>query len=75
MKIAFWSPLHGTGASSGLIAMATAISVIYSEKTVVTQTHYNLNNLERPLLGSSDKIFQIRKYYGRTNRKLLDKNE
>ena len=53
MKIAFWSPLHGTGASSGLIAMATAISVIYSEKTVVTQTHYNLNNLERPLLGTA----------------------
>lgn len=53
MKIAFWSPLHGTGTSSGLIAMAAAISIIYSEKTIVTQTHYNLNNLERPLLGNA----------------------
>ena len=52
MKIAFWSPLHGTGASSGLLAVATALSILDSKKIVVSQTHYNLNNLERPLLGS-----------------------
>jgi hypothetical protein len=52
VKIAFWSPLHGTGASSGLLAMAAALSVMDSGKTVVSQTHYNLNNLEKPLLGS-----------------------
>ncbi|MBO4510206.1 MAG: hypothetical protein J5718_02545 [Lachnospiraceae bacterium] len=52
MKIAFWSPLHGTGASSGLLAVAVALSILDSKKIVVSQTHYNLNNLERPLLGS-----------------------
>lgn len=56
MKIAFWSPLHGTGTSSGLIAMSAAVSVIYPEKTVITQTHYNLNNLERPLLGTAGTL-------------------
>ena len=52
MKIAFWSLLHGSGATSSLLAVASAWSLLHSKKTVVTQTHYNLNNLERPLLGT-----------------------
>ena len=52
MKIAFWSLLHGTGTSSSLLAIATSFSVLRQKKIVVTQTHYNLNNLEKPLLGT-----------------------
>lgn len=53
MKIAFWSPFHGTGATSNMLA----ISLMFSEhkelskKCLITQTHYNMNNLEKPLLG------------------------
>lgn len=54
MKIAFWSPLHGTGASSSLLAFGVACSYLKAKKIIVTQTHFNLNNLERPLLGMSD---------------------
>lgn len=52
MKIAFWSPLHGTGATSGFMAVTAALPVMYLKRVMVTQTHYNLNNLERPLLGN-----------------------
>ena len=44
--------MHGTGTSSGLMACASALSALYPVKLIVTQTHYNLNNLERPLLGN-----------------------
>lgn len=53
MKIAFWSPFHGTGATSNMLA----ISLMFTEhekfmkKCLITQTHYNMNNLEKPLLG------------------------
>lgn len=52
MKIAFWSLLHGTGTSSSLLAVATLFSILRQKKIAVTQTHYNLNNLEKPLLGT-----------------------
>lgn len=52
MKIAFWSPLHGTGATASLLATAITLSELKRKKIMVTHTHYNLNNLERPLLGN-----------------------
>ena len=51
MKIAFWSPLHGTGATASLLAVSIVLSEIKKKKILITHTHYNLNNLERPLLG------------------------
>lgn len=60
MKIAFWSPLHGTGATSNLLSVAIELSFVDKVKTLVTQTHFSLNNLERPLLGviNSGEFFQ-----------------
>lgn len=52
MKIAFWSPYHGTGATANMLALAIAISDLMDKKVVVTQTHYSMNNLEKPLLGT-----------------------
>lgn len=51
MKIAFWSPFHGTGATANMLALSVAISELSNLKVLVTQTHYNMNNLEKPLLG------------------------
>ena len=51
MNIAFWSPMHGTGATSGLLAISIAYSELERKRILLTQTHYNLNNLEYPLLG------------------------
>lgn len=51
MNIAFWSPMHGTGTTSALLAVAAAYGEMEGKKLLLSQTHYNLNNLEYPLLG------------------------
>ncbi len=50
MKIAFWSPLHGTGTTAGLAAAVLAASKETDKRILMTQTHFNLNDLERPLI-------------------------
>lgn len=51
MKIAFWSNMHGqTGTTSNLISIAVMSTILYQLNNMVTQTHFNLNNLESPLL-------------------------
>lgn len=54
MKIAFWSPLHGTGATSNLLALALTLAMNKDRKILVTQTHFSMNNLEKPLVGRVD---------------------
>lgn len=53
MKIAFWSPFHGTGATADLLALALVLSEKKGLRTLVTQTHFSMNNLEKPLLGNT----------------------
>lgn len=60
MKIVFWSPMHGTGATSNLLAFAFAASQSMGHSILLTQTHYNLNNLEEPLMGG---IADDREFY------------
>lgn len=57
MMIGFWGPLHGTYSTSNMIAVATAMAEQTKKKVLITQTHYTLNNLERPLLGTQDDIY------------------
>ncbi len=65
MKVAFWSPLHGTGTTSSLLAIAATMGYKYDSTILLTQTHYNFNNLEAPLLnekyGVSDRNVFISK--------------
>ena len=49
MRIAFWSPMHGSGASAGATACAVALAT-EGKKILLTQTHYGMNNLELPFL-------------------------
>lgn len=49
MKIAFWSPLHGTGATANLMALMLAISEESERSILLTQTHFCMNDLEGPL--------------------------
>lgn len=51
MKIAFWSPMHGTGATANMLAVALAVACRKDRSILLTQTHYSMNNLEQPLLG------------------------
>lgn len=56
MKIVFWSNVHGqSGTTSNLLAIAVMSTLLYQYKNMVTQTHFNLNNLEAPLLSTTSK--------------------
>ncbi len=49
--------MHGqTGTTSNLLATAVLSTLQYQLKNIVTQTHFNLNNLEAPLVATSDTI-------------------
>lgn len=56
MKIAFWSPVHGqAGTTSNILATAMIAGMVYRNKCILAQTHFNFNNLEAPLVGSNSK--------------------
>lgn len=56
MKIAFWSNVHGqSGTTSNLMAIAVMSTLLYQYKNLVTQTHFNMNNLEVPLVSTSSR--------------------
>lgn len=54
MKISFCSNFHGQGAvTSNVLAVSTIFAKEYKQKVILTQTHFDKNNLQRSLLGSS----------------------
>lgn len=63
-KIVFWSPLHGQGQTSNLHILALVMGLLHNKRLLMMQTHFSMNNLERPLVGENvdycreDSIFQ-----------------
>ena len=56
MKIVFWSPVHGQAATTSNLLTVAITSVLNNKyKNLITQSHYNLNNFERPIIGTSIK--------------------
>ena len=58
LRIAFWSNFHGqNGTTSNILATSIMSVLMYNSKIFLGQSHYNLNNLENPLLlvSSRDK--------------------
>lgn len=52
MKIAFWSPMHGQACvTASMLSIAIMAILKKNKKILVTQTHYNMNNLETALVG------------------------
>lgn len=55
LKVAFWSNLHGqNGTTSNMLATSIMSVLLHNSKVFLGQTHYNLNNLEAPLLTVSN---------------------
>jgi MinD-like ATPase involved in chromosome partitioning or flagellar assembly len=53
MKIAFWSNVRGqSGTTSNLMAVAVMSTLLHQYKSLIIQTHFNLNDLETPLISS-----------------------
>lgn len=56
MKIVFWSPVHGQSAStSNTLIISLLAGIFMKKKCLLTQTHFNYNNLEAPLVQSNTK--------------------
>lgn len=51
MRIVFWSTLHGHGTTANMLAVCLTAVFRYQKKSLITQSHYNFNNLEIPLIG------------------------
>ncbi|BCN32416.1 hypothetical protein [Anaeromicropila herbilytica] len=61
MRIAFWSNVHGqTGTTSNMVAISIMSTLLYRKRSAMLQSHFDLNNLEIPLLGK--KITGIENY-------------
>lgn len=55
MIVAFWSNVHGQPrTTSNMVAVAIAVAMGYEKRCLVTQTHFNLNNLESYLIGNRE---------------------
>lgn len=64
MKIAFWSPIHGqAGTTSNILITALMTGLVFRKRTLLTQTHFNFNNLEAPLVDYNPKNNASADYY------------
>ncbi|NLK75112.1 MAG: hypothetical protein GX288_07485 [Clostridiales bacterium] len=64
MKITFWSPYPGqAGTTSNILAVSLITTLLYKKPILLTQTHFNYSNLERPLVGSNLRISETSDYF------------
>lgn len=52
MKTTFWSPVHGKGTTSNLLAVSLYSTLKYKMNNLITQTNFSMNHLEVPLIGN-----------------------
>ena len=63
-KVVFWSPLHGqSGMTSNITLISLMAGMLYKKRCILTQTHFNYNNLEAPLVGANTKNNASSDYY------------
>lgn len=56
MKVAFWSSVHGQSCTTANLLAITLMTVMeYKRKSLILQNHFQLNNLEKPLIGKIEE--------------------
>lgn len=64
MKILFWSPLHGqAGTTSNILAVTMITGMLFRKKAVLTQSQFQLNNLEAPIVGANAFTRESREFF------------
>lgn len=64
MKVLFWSPLHGqAGTTSNIIAASLITGMEYRKKILLTQTQFDFNNLEAPIVGTNSNNTASKEYF------------
>ncbi|MHB8129835.1 MAG: hypothetical protein ACYDEX_12630 [Mobilitalea sp.] len=60
----FWAPVHGQAATtSNAIATSLMAGMGFKKKVMLTQTHFNYNNLEAPLVGHNSSNSAHKEYF------------
>lgn len=64
MKIVFWSPYHGqAGTTSNILAISLIAGMVNKKRVILTQTQFDMNNLEAPLVGANSKNKESLEYF------------
>jgi len=64
MKIVFWAPVHGqTRQSSNMLALALIMTMQKNHRVLITQTQFQMNDLEDALVGRFATKEMREKYY------------
>jgi hypothetical protein len=64
MKALYWAPVHGqAGTTSNLLVTALITGLYFKKKGLITQTHFNYNNLEAPLLEANSDNQKYRNFF------------
>lgn len=64
MRIAFWSPYHGqAGTTSNILAVSLIAGMVNKKNVILTQTQFDMNNLEAPLVGVNSKNKESIEYF------------
>lgn len=75
MRITFWSPIHGQATvTSNMVVIALLSGIIYKMRCIMTQTQFNNNNLEAPLVGERLKNDNSEDYFRGTGIDALIRN-
>ena len=75
MKIVYWSPIHGqAGTTSNIIITALITGMEHRRTGLLTQTHFNFNNLEAPFVGSNAKNVTSKEFFRDVGIDLLIRN-
>lgn len=64
MKVLFWAPIHGqAGTTSNVLVSSLITGLDRRKKVVLTQTHFNCNNLEAPIVGANSDNLASKEYF------------
>lgn len=64
MKYVFWSPVHGQAAvTADTLAVSMITGMHFRKKAVLTQTQFNYNNLEAPIVGNNAYDSDTKEYF------------
>lgn len=75
MKALFWAPVHGQpGTTSNVLVTSLITGLHFRKKGIITQSQFNYNNLEAPLIDANSDNIQFRKFFSEIGIDALARN-
>lgn len=75
MKAVYWAPVHGQpGTTSNVLVTSLVTGLHFRRKGIITQSHFNYNNLEAPFIDANPDNKHFRKYFSEVGIDALIRN-